>query len=155
MPPYKVLRHRKENLKKCSLTGLETREDFEFYAYPRKGSIDLSGYFILSLDGSILTRKDADKGVMLVDSTWRYSEKMLDFLLKGQIVEQRRLPADFVTAYPRRQDDCVDPSAGLASIEALYITCGILGRDTKGLLDHYYFAEAFLELNREAFKKYF
>jgi pre-rRNA-processing protein TSR3 len=152
--PHRVLRHKKENLKKCSLSGLEERKDFKFYRYPRDEFIDLSNYFVLSLGAPLLTREDSSKGLMLVDGTWRYAEKMLKFLKQGQSLAERSLPAGFVTAYPRKQDDCPDPSAGLASIEAFYVAFKILGYDTEGLLKHYYFADEFLKRNQKAFETY-
>jgi pre-rRNA-processing protein TSR3 len=51
------------------------------------------------------------------------------------------------TAYPRTSKLGTDPDNGLASVEALYLAYHILGRPTEGLLDHYLWAEAFLEAN--------
>ena len=59
MFPHRILRHKKENLKKCSLSGLENRDDFEFYRYPRNEFIDLSNYFVLSLGAPLLTKEDS------------------------------------------------------------------------------------------------
>jgi len=59
----------------------------------------------------------------------------------------RSLPIDLKTAYPRRQEDCQDPERGLASVEALFAAYTILGRDTTGLLDFYYWKEDFLLKN--------
>lgn len=135
-----ILRHRKENLKKCSLRGLEKREDIDFYTYPKDTLPDLSGYFLLALDASELTQEDANKGIFLIDGTWRYAEVMQKTI---PAIECRSLPRNYLTAYPRRQDD----SRGLASIEALFLTYHILGRNTEGLLDDYYWKEDFLNKN--------
>jgi len=138
-----ILRHRKENLKKCSLYGLENREDLYFYTYPwQEQKPDLSQYIVLTLDAPCLQREDAEKGLFLIDGTWRYAQKMFASLPLPFI--KRSLPAHFTTAYPRKQDDCEDPSRGLASVEALYLAYHILGRNCAGLLDHYYWKEAFL-----------
>ena len=51
------------------------------------------------------------------------------------------------TAYPRVSKLGTDPDNGLASIEALYLAYHILGRPTDGLLDHYRWAQGFLEAN--------
>jgi pre-rRNA-processing protein TSR3 len=51
------------------------------------------------------------------------------------------------TAYPRVSRRGTDPDNGLASVEALYVAYHILGRSTAGLLDHYHWAQEFLELN--------
>lgn len=147
-PPTVVLRHRKENLKKCSLRGLEGREDFLFYTYPKHALPDLSGYLILSLDAPPLTSKDADRGLFVLDGTWRYSERMFENTQGLDKLEKRSLPGIFKTAYPRAQEDCPDPRRGLASIEAIFIAYLILGRDTTGLLDNYYWKDDFLRYNQ-------
>lgn len=140
--PTIILRHRRENLKKCSLRGLETRADMHFYNYPLKRDLpDLSNYVVLALDAPLLSEEDADKGILLIDGTWRYAEKMFQALPAP--FEVRSLPAA-KTAYPRRQDDCSDPTRGLASCEALYLTYVILGRNPEGLLDHYHWKDDFL-----------
>jgi pre-rRNA-processing protein TSR3 len=100
---------------------------------------------VLTLDGAPLEHSDKDHGLLLLDGTWRYAGQMSKILPSSLC--RRSLPTHFQTAYPRRQDDCPDPTRGLASIEALYIAYQILGRDTTGLLDHYYWKEAFLQKN--------
>ncbi len=139
-----IFRHRKENLKKCSLRGLEKRKDCLFYTYPKDILPSLEGYILLSLEGKELTLKDKNKGLFLIDSTWRYSHTMLKVVPK---IPTRSLPKKYQTAYPRRQTDCSDPERGLASIEALFIAYYILGRDTKDLLKDYYWKEEFLRKN--------
>lgn len=140
-----VLRHRRENLKKCSLRGLEQRPDFQFFTYPTASLTDLSNHILLALDGPPLTIADKDKGLFLLDATWRHAEKMRSFVDKHHKMEVRSIPQGFKTAYPRRQDDCPNPDEGLASIEALYIAYKILNWNTEGLLDHYHWKEAFLQ----------
>jgi pre-rRNA-processing protein TSR3 len=152
-PPTFVLRHRRENLKKCSLRGLEPRPDFRFFTYPTSQLPDLRGYILLALDGPPLTAADSSKGLFLLDATWRHAVKMRQYVdrqVAGQGVELeiRSIPAGYRTAYPRRQDDCPDPEEGLASVEALYIAYRILGRDTATLLDTYHWKEEFLEKNQ-------
>lgn len=152
-PPTVVLRHQRENLKKCSLRGLETRSDFKFVTYPRGILPELSGYIILSLDAPPLSAEDSSCGLILLDSTWRYTEKMLKFV-EGSLASnkcpiiKRSIPSHFRTAYPRRQDDCSDPHRGLASIEAIYIAYKLLGRSAESLLDSYYWKNSFFEINK-------
>lgn len=147
-PPTIVIRHRLENLKKCSLRGLESRPDFIFFTYPYTCLPDLTGYVILSVEAPPLTREDQGKGLLILDATWRYAEKMLK-PLRGQTgYLYRSLPAHYRTAYPRRQQDCPDPERGLASVEAIYLSYLLLERETHGLLDHYYWKEPFLNLNQ-------
>src|SRR5438132_1695848 len=116
--PTFILRHRKENLKKCSLRGLESNKNFQFFTYPRHSLPNLENYFLLTLDAPLLTLQDQDKGLFLIDSTWKYSQIMARISPFSAII-CRSLPPCFRTAYPRRQDDCPHPELGLASIEAL------------------------------------
>ncbi len=138
-----ILRHRRENLKKCSLRGLENHPDLLFYTYPTDKLCDFSSYLLLKVGAPPLTPADRDRGLFLIDGTWRLvqvMEKQLPWKL-----EARSLPPHYKTAYPRRQPDCPDPESGLASVEALYIAHQILGRVSEGLLEHYYWGKQFLK----------
>lgn len=145
--PTIVIRHQKENLKKCSLRGLESRADFKFYRYPLKEIPDLTGYLMLTMEGEELSPEDADKGLLLIDGTWRYAAKMCETIDKAITLPKRTLPKNFRTTYPREQTECPNPNEGLASIEALYLAYLITGRPVDGLLDHYYWKEKFLNDN--------
>jgi pre-rRNA-processing protein TSR3 len=140
--PTLILRHRRENLKKCSLRGLETRADIQFISYPHGKIPPLDQYVVLTIDAPPLTAEDAHLGLFLIDGTWRYAQKMIKALPTPYIT--RSLPSHIRTAYPRRQDDCPDPERGLASIEALFIAYQLTGRDTTGLLDNYHWKDRFL-----------
>lgn len=144
-PPTVVWRHRKENLNKCSLRGLEPREDFRFFTYPRDPLPDLSGYIVLAMDAPPLDIADAGRGLLIVDATWRYAEVMMRSVNTMPGLVPRSIPAHYRTAYPRRQDDCPDPGRGLASIEAIYVSYYIFGRDTSGLLENYHWKDLFLQ----------
>lgn len=149
-PPTIVIRHRLENLKKCTLRGLELRSDFLFFRYPIPSSDpfpSLENYIILALDAPPLSEKDAGCGLLIVDATWRYAAKMLKAIESPALVK-RSLPSHYRTAYPRRQADCSDPERGLASIEALFLSYLLLERDTNGLLDLYHWKELFLLKNQ-------
>lgn len=140
-----IYRHRRENLKKCSLSGLEKRSDLTFLTYPTDPLPDLSHCLLLKVGAEPLTGKDQGKELLLIDGTWKLSEaieKSLPWKL-----EARSLPSHFTTAYPRRQTGCQDPERGLSSLEALYIAHLILGKNTEGLLDNYYWKEDFLAKN--------
>lgn len=147
-PPTVVIRHRLENLKKCSLRGLESRSDFIFLTYPYKELPILNNYIILSLDAPPLTAADAPYGLLVLDATWRYAAKMFKPLENQPHFHYRSLPSHYRTAYPRRQEDCPDPERGLASIEAIYLSYRILQRETQGLLDNYYWRDKFLDINQ-------
>lgn len=144
-PPTIILRHRKENLKKCSLSGLAPRNDVQLYTYPSAALPDLSSHLLLTLDAPPLGKDDDHLGIVLLDATWRYAQQMQRQLRLPPTL--RSIPSGYRTAYPRRQNGCSDPERGLASIEALFLAYHILGRDTRGLLTHYYWGEPFLQKN--------
>ncbi len=146
--PTIIYRHRRENLKKCSLRGLESREDIDFYTYPTHSLPNLSSYLLLTLEAPLLQRADDSLGVFLIDGTWKHAQSMYKQLPKPHLFLTRSLPQELQTAYPRRQEDCSDPSRGLASVEALFAAYVILGRNPDGLLDNYYWKDAFLQKNR-------
>jgi pre-rRNA-processing protein TSR3 len=145
--PTVILRHRRENLKKCSLRGLESRPDFHFFSYPKSKLPPLTGYILLALDAPPLSSDDANRGLFVLDATWRHAETMSNYAAAIPGLIPRSIPGDYRTAYPRRQDDCSDPERGLASIEAIYIAYKILGRGVEGLLDQYYWKDEFLKKN--------
>lgn len=142
-----ILRHRKENLKKCSLHGLEPREDLHFLTYPIDPIPFLENGILLDLDAPPLSREDHGRSLFLIDGTWKYAAVMSRQLPYPEKWTRRSLPPEIQTAYPRKQTDCIDPKRGLASVEALYIAHLILGYEIEGLLDHYYWKKEFLELN--------
>lgn len=153
-PPTVILRHKRENLKKCSLRGLEERSDMRFYTYPTDSLPDLSTYVLLGMDAPVLSKDECLKGIFLIDATWRYAEVMLKRFKEPYPFIIRSLPSTFQTAYPRRQEDCPDPTKGLASIEALYLAYVILGRDPTGLLDRYHWKDKFLDLNAKGLSSF-
>lgn len=148
MPDTIILRHRRENLKKCSLRGLEKREGFRFFTYPKDTLPEMPSYILLKVGAPPLTKEDHDKGLFLIDGTWQLAAVMEKNLPPNNFVE-RSLPCHFRTAYPRRQTLCPDPETGLATLEALYIALFILDRPRDGLFDHYYWKDDFFQRNPE------
>ena len=96
--PTIIFRHRKENLKKCSLHGLEGRSDLEFLTYPLDPLPLLKGQVVLSMEGPTLSKEDQGKGLLLIDGTWKYAAVM-GRQVKGEYAV-RSLPKDFRTSYP-------------------------------------------------------
>ncbi len=152
-PPTVIWRHRRENLKKCSLQPLKHREDLIFLTYPSDPIPELPGYILLDLEAPPLTYNDRARGLFILDATWRYAEVMERQLPASEEWTRRSIPKEFVTSYPRKQQDCPDPTRGLASVEALYICYHILGRPTMGLLDSYYPRDEFLAQNHALLKE--
>lgn len=142
-----IIRHKKENLKKCSLRGLEKRNDLIFFKYPFEIEVDFSNCVLLNMDSNkIISKEDKDKKIVLIDSTWRYLDKILKVFPND--IETRSLPKKYITAYPRKQTLCSDPKYGLASVEALYLAYLLTDRDPQGLLDNYFWKNDFLSINR-------
>lgn len=142
-PPTVIVRHSHENPRKCSVYPLRGRGDIVFLNYPVAHRPDLSGHVRLAAEGPPLSAADADRGILLLDGSWRWAEAMTrDFI----DVPPRSL-SGWTTAYPRVSKQGTDPSNGLASIEALYLAYHLLGRPTGGLLDHYRWAAEFLAAN--------
>lgn len=152
-----ILRHRKENRSKCTLTPLEDRDDLHFLVYPRDLatlSFPSTGTLVLVMGAPELPIARAPAPLLLIDGTWRYAKTMWTQVQRhhrGPFL-QYSLPRCW-TAYPRRQTECEDPEAGLASIEALYVAHACLGRPTEGLLDHYHWKEEFLSKNQALFER--
>jgi pre-rRNA-processing protein TSR3 len=143
-PPTVIVRHPRENPRKCSVLPLRGRPDLIFLAYPVRERPDLTGYIRLAAEGPELSAADAAAGVLLLDGSWRRAGGMTrDFA----DVPPRSLHG-WVTAYPRVSKLGTDPDNGLASVEALFIAHHILGRPTEGLLNHYRWAEEFLGRNK-------
>ncbi len=145
--PTVILRHRKENLKKCSLRGLESEENFHFLRYPTQVLPDLQHYLLLTMGAPVLSREDAHLGIFLIDATWRYASQMENNISLPESLAHRSLPTHYQTAYPRYQTGCPVPEQGLASIEALYLAFHLTGRPVEGLLDRYHWKEEFLRKN--------
>jgi pre-rRNA-processing protein TSR3 len=142
-PPTVIVRHTHENPRKCSVLPLRGRPDVMFSTYPVKVRPLLEGYVRLAAEGPALSAADAEKGILLLDGSWRWAAAMTrDFV----DVPPRSL-SGWRTAYPRMSKLGTDPDNGLASIEALFIAYHLLGRPTAGLLDHYHWADAFLQVN--------
>ena len=122
---------------------LQGRHDLIFFTHPAEERLDLGGYVRLAAEGPELSRADAECGLLLLDGSWRRAGIMSKAY---EHVPPRSLHG-FKTAYPRVSKQGTDPDNGLASVEALFLAYHVLGRSTKGLLDHYRWAEDFLRLN--------
>ena len=142
-PPTVIIRNPRENPRKCSVLPLKGRGDVLFFTHPAVNPPRLDGYVRLAAEGPPLSAADADRGILLLDGSWRRAGAMNR---QFQEVPPRSLHS-YRTAYPRVSKLGTDPDNGLASIEALYIAYHLLGRPTEGLLDHYHWAAEFLRLN--------
>jgi pre-rRNA-processing protein TSR3 len=143
-PPSIIIVHEKERRDKCSVEPLRGRSDFLFHRFPLRGAVDATGYVRLALEGKPLSLEDRDRGLLVLDATWRLAGKMESAFFD---VEPRTLPP-WDTAYPRQSKMTPDPAQGLATIEAIFVAYKILQRDTSGLLDAYHWRDEFLRRNQ-------
>lgn len=141
-PETIIVVHPRERRAKCTVQVLRNRSGFRFFKHPRFPT-DLSGYVRLGLGGPLLSDADVESGLLILDGTWRWVEPMERLVAT---IPVRSLPP-LTTAYPRSSKVSENPEGGLATIEALYAAYRLLGRDTTGLLDHYYWGDQFVAQN--------
>jgi len=142
-PRTVIVIHPRERRSKCSVEPLRGDPEYIFTTFPQPVPVDLTGYVRLGIGGPLLSEADADRGLLLLDGTWRRAAGMLP---SYEHLPVRSLPP-VQTAYPRKSEIYDDPEGGLATIEALYAALRILRRPTTGLLDSYYWRQQFLHLN--------
>jgi len=139
-----VIRHPRENLKKCSLRHLHTHPNFEFFTAVDGFSFDATGYTVLEIDAPGMSPEDIGRPLLLLDSTWHLLPK-IRAKIYGNFVS-RSLPASIISAYPRISKMHSDPS-GLATVEALYAALRAMGDIDCQIIKDYPFALSFLKLN--------
>jgi pre-rRNA-processing protein TSR3 len=142
-PPTIIVVHPREKRSKCTIEPLRGRDGFVFWTFPDSGPEPLDGYVRLGMEGPVLSPEDADRGLLVLDGTWRLAFRMDKFFQK---LPSRRLPPT-QTAYPRLSRITPDPAGGLATIEAIYAAYFRLGRPLEGLLNRYHWAAEFLARN--------
>ena len=141
-----VLRDPRESVKKCSLTPVRGLEGLRVVDWKLERRYDVGRRLLLHPEGEELVPEDRELGLglMLIDCAWRRVPQLRGSV-DGELVA-RRLPP-LVTAYPRVSKVFEDPGGGLASIEALYAACAILGDVRPELLDGYRWRDGFLSAN--------
>ncbi len=95
-----IVRHPKENPKKCSVLPLKGRADISFVNYPVKTPLPLEGYIRLAAEGPALSLDDRNCGVLLLDGSWRWAEAMT------KAFEQ--VPARALYGAPDRLSTCLE-----------------------------------------------
>ena len=140
-----VVRHPRENVKKCSLRHLHGRPDFEFLTAVDGFSFDATGFILLEIDAPVVSPADAGKPILLLDSTWHLLPRVRA-KITGNFIP-RSLPSSIKTAYPRVSKMHDDPHGGLATVEALYAALKFMGAPDFEIIKNYFFAEKFLKIN--------
>jgi pre-rRNA-processing protein TSR3 len=142
-PPTIIVVHPREKRSKCTVEPLRCRQGFIFWTFPERGPEPLGDYVRLGIGGPLLSSADQDRGLLVLDGTWRLADRMEKFFRN---VPLRSLPS-VTTAYPRASYVYPDPAGGLATIEAVFAAYRLLGRSCEGLLDEYHWATEFLAAN--------
>ena len=153
---YEIIVDHNETKKQCTILPLSDRPDFLIRRYkPNKPLSPLNADVLLHPEGTPLNLipNQNTKTLAALDCIWRRLEAITNSL-KPSLPTLVSIPEGFVTAYPRKSRDGSDPTAGLATIEALFIAAAFLGQWDQTLLDKYYFKDSFLEKNRHTFAKY-
>ncbi|WP_394795945.1 hypothetical protein, partial [Armatimonas sp.] len=143
-PDTVVVVHPKERRSKCTILPLRGMAGLRFArstSLAATGPVD--GYIRLDVDAEPLLPDDCDRGLLLLDGTWRWVEELA---VSFGALETRSIQGVH-TAYPRGASRGELPDGGLATIEALYAAHRILGRRTEGLLAHYHWGAEFLAKN--------
>lgn len=139
-----IVVHPKERRSKCTILPLRATPGLRFARSTSPHATGaLNGYVRLTVEAEPLTPADCDRGLLLLDGTWRWVE---DLATPFAQLETRSI-VGVLTAYPRGAAIGELPRGGLATVEALYAAHRILGRPTSGLLDQYHWAREFLSLN--------
>jgi len=142
--PTTVIRHPKERISKCSLRFLHDRPEMTFHRARPGFTFDATDFVLLAVDAEPLSEADNEHPLLLLDSTWRWLPQVEACVTGAPI--RRSIPGGLRTAYPRVSKVFDDPSAGLASIEALYVARKLLGDEDESLLDGYHWKQQFLQI---------
>lgn len=152
---YEFLVDRAEKPNKCTILPLESRRDFAIRRFARGRPIPrLTADLLLHLQGPPLPELGQAlhrvRRLGLVDCHWHRLPLIVQ-QIEAPLPMLARIPDGFVTAYPRRNKQGLDPMGGLATIEAAFIAAAFLGVWDETLLERYHFASQFLAANASVF----
>lgn len=155
---FEILVDRSEKPEKCTILPLAYRPDFRIVRFPRGVQLKpLVGDLLLHPEGESLATLAPKLGPIRVlssiDCVWKRLPNILNCVGKP-LPMLAGLPPEFVTTYPRRNKQNLDPEGGLATIEALFIAAAFLGHWDETLLKEYHFGAAFLVANATTFARY-
>lgn len=158
---YEILVDRTERPKKCSILPLAYREDFRIVRFDRRYPIaSLTGSLLLHPDGELLHSSTAQRltrpaplVLSAVDCNWMRLTAVMGRIV-GPLPPMVRIPDGFRTAYRRRNKRDLDPTGGLATIEALFLATAFVGVWDETLLREYPMAAEFLDVNAPLFERH-
>ena len=155
---FEVLVDHGETGNKCTIVPLRYRPDFTILRVPPDPVIKpLTAQLLLHPDGvswqEALARLGTARSLAAVDCVWRRLEPLLTKIARP-LPLMVRIPADFVTVYPRKSKATGDPVGGLATIEALFIGAALSGHWDGTLLSEYLFGDQFLAANDPVFRRH-
>lgn len=153
---YEVILDHGESANRCTIAPLAERPDFRIIQVRHHEGRALGPFqspVLLHPDGECLTGWATPvSGIATIDCVWKRLPTLLS-RLATPLPQLVRIPAGFVTAYPRTNKHGQDPEGGLATIEAIFIAAALLGRWDVTLLSRYYFGRRFVELNAARFRE--
>ena len=152
---YEVILDSGETANKCTIAPLSYRSDFHLFRVKGAGAFGpFRSSILLHHEGECLTRIRKSfgevQGIASIDCVWRRLDVLIS-RVAGKLPTLARIPDGFVTAYPRHSARNTDPTAGLATIEAIFVASAMLGNWDATLFSEYYFGRKFLELNQRRF----
>jgi pre-rRNA-processing protein TSR3 len=152
---YEVIIDSGETPNKCTIAPLSYRRDFKLIRVKGEGLLGpLSSAVLLHHQGECLTQLRQTlgpvEGIASIDCIWRRLGTLLRRVHRPMPV-LARIPEGFETAYPRTSKLKLDPTGGLATIEAIFTARALLGHWDVTLLSEYYFGRRFVELNAQRF----
>ncbi|MBI3271593.1 MAG: hypothetical protein HYZ53_21560 [Planctomycetes bacterium] len=145
----------RERPRKCTVAPLAVRPDVRLRRYHPDDPILVQAGHLLHPLGAPLDEFAATPAgrtlttLALLDTTWRRVPGVLTRLRVATPPLLLSIPKGFVSVYPRRNPDGLDPEDGLASVEAIFVAAACLGVDDETWLDRYHWKEEFLRTNRE------
>ena len=152
---YEVVLDTGETPNKCTIAPLSQRSDFSLFRV--KGNAPLGPLLspiLLHPEGECLTSLRNSlgpiQGIASIDCVWRRLNVLLP-RIEGRLPTLARIPNGFETAYPRHNKRNLDPTEGLATIEAIFVAAALVGNWDASLLSDYHFGRKFVELNRDLF----
>lgn len=166
---FQVVVDHGETPNKCTILPLRGRSDFTITKIRSAQPGMLNAPLLLHPDGECLSEIDPAiraqaSGIAAIDSIWR----RLPVILKAVAPHGRlvRIPAGYVTAYPRRakiraenrlltegRDKLNDPEGGLATIEALFLGALWCGHYDPTLLANYHCGAEFILKNSDMLRR--